>query len=61
MRDQKIQKTKYLFKNRGMIVKSSVLNKNKFCSNDIVKLISIGFIERVKPLYVRLVVVMDTR
>ena len=51
MREQKIEKAKILFKNSGMIVKSSALNENKFCSNDIAELISIGFIERVKPGY----------
>ena len=51
MREEKIEKAKILFGNSGMIVKSSALNENKFCSNDIAELIRVGLIERVKPGY----------
>lgn len=51
MREQKINKAKILFTNNNMVVKSSILNANKFCSKDIAELINISLIERVKPGY----------
>jgi predicted transcriptional regulator of viral defense system len=51
MREKKIEKAKVLFENNEMIVKSSILNENKFCSNDIAELVRVGFIQRIKPGY----------
>lgn len=51
MNSQKQELAKELFASHGPILKTKILNKNKFCSREIAELVQHGLIRRIKPGY----------
>lgn len=51
MTDERLEKVKRLFDEKGPIVRATLLRENKFCSKDITELIAKGYLKKIKTGY----------